>query len=213
MARGDEYEPERPRRHRQVARGYDADDDDDFDRRQVAKPQRSGLVLAVGIVEIVLAGLYLGCGVVGGAFGLCCAGGAHLMGAVIDQQAQFDPQVAQDAKDFNKAKGAIQTAAWINVAKACINLAIGTVMLPAGIGVLRRANWARFLTLGLAAITLLVEFVDVILSTVLVLRFNDPPIMTPGDLTAGIALLVTLLGFAGFAGTILLLPQYAREFA
>ena len=223
MSRGDEIESGEPRK-RGKPRSDDieagesrksgwAAGDDDFDdrdeeprqRRRLDKPQRSGLVLSVGIVEIVLGSLYLFCGVLGSATGLCFTGGMPFAEQFLAQKAKQDPGVAIAAQQFQQVQGQLQIAAWISLGEGIFNLIIGAGMLAGGIGVLRRANWARFLTLGIAAFAIFVELVAVVVKAVL--------IFTPGDLASGGLSVVIAIAFAGLAYPVLLLPRYAKEFA
>jgi hypothetical protein len=180
-------------------------------RRRREESRRSGVVLAVGICEIVLAALYLFCGVIGGLGGLCCASGAPLIEQILKQQARQDPNAAEAAKKLGD--GQIQTTAWVAVAEAIINIVLGFVMLAAGIGVIRRANWARIVTIGVAAMALMLEVIVLVFRAVFVFGALNQVVVTPGDFVAQIATLLIVLAFAGFAGIVLLLPRYSREFA
>ena len=80
----------------------------------------------------------------------------------------------------------------------------GVLMLPAGIGVIRRSNWARFLMLGVAGFALFGELVALVAKAIV--KF------TPGDFASGLFSVVLTLAFAGFAYTVLLMPRFAREF-
>lgn len=75
----------------------------------------------------------------------------------------------------------------------------GFLMMAAGIGVMRRSNWARYLTLGVALCAPLAQVCIIIL-------------FAPGDLASGLFSVALTVGFAGFAGIVLLLPRYAAEF-
>jgi hypothetical protein len=208
MPRGEEYESEEQHRARRPAR-YDNRDDELDDEPDDAPPrrrirnregERSTLVLAVGIVELVLAGLYLACGILGSMTGACCTGGMPMMQQFMAQQAKQDRQAAQAVEQL----GQLQVMGWLALAEGILDIGIGLVMLIGGIGVLRRANWARYLTLGIAAVAVLLELVCMVTKAIIM--------FSPGDLVGGVLSVVLALGFAGFAYPVLLMPQGAKEF-
>ena len=213
MPRGDEIEADESRRRRRSAASedderddrYDRDDDDDYGRLRRKKPrQRSGLVLATGIVTIVISSGYLTCGLFGGACGACISVFAPAMQPVLAQAAaQGDAQAAEAARNMRRA----QTAGWLAIAEGILNLGIGAALMVGGICVLRRMNWARFLIIGVAGIAVVVELFDIILKLVLGL-FDQP-----GDAIFSVLFFFVAIGFAGFAATALLLPASSKDFA
>jgi len=211
MPRGDEIESDESRRRRSAGSYADERDDrygrDDEDWRYLRhkKPrERSGLVLAAGIVTIVLASGYLICGLFGGAAGACISVFAPAMRPLLAQAAaQGDPQAAQMANDMRRA----ESAGWLAIVGGFLNLGIGAVFLVGGICVLRRWNWARFLVIAMAIIAVIVEFFDIILK--LVLGFFDHP----ADAVMSIGFLFVTIAYAGFVGTALLLPASSKDFA
>ncbi len=178
-----DYEQEaedRRRPRRSSARDDDEEDerDDDEPPPRTRKRARSGLVLSVGIVEVVLASLFLFGGILGMSYGLCCA--------------EVGPLFGEAGRPLrNDAALALKGGFFIVVA--------GFLMMAAGIGVMRRSNWARYLTLGVALCAPLAQVCIIIL-------------FAPGDLASGLFSVALTVGFAGFAGIVLLLPRYAAEF-
>ena len=210
MSRGDEIQEDGPRRSRQpapvsVRARYDdeLDDREDVRRRdRIDTPNRSGLVMSVGILGIILGSLGLACGVCGGLTGTCMAGVVPIAHGELKRQAQFDPNAAKAAQDMEKAG----TATWVLLAGSVVNLAIGSALLLCSIGVLLRSNIARFGLIGVSGLSIIVEFIDIIVKLVMGLFTSVP------DAFISIALLLLVSTFAGFAWIVLLIPKYAAEF-
>lgn len=210
MSRGDEIQEDGPRRSRQPAPApvrdrYDDDLDDREDirhRARIEKLNRSGLVMSVGILGIVLGSLGLACGVCGGFTGTCMAGVVPIAHGELKRQAEFDPNAAQAAQEMEKAG----TATWMLLAGSVLNLAVGSAMLLCSIGVLMRSNIARCGLVGVCALSIVVEFTD-ILAKLLLGLFADIP-----DAFLSVASLMVVTAFAGFAWIVLLIPRYADEF-
>lgn len=219
MPRGDEIEADESResRRRRSTRSYDDerdardarydrdDGDDDYRSLRRKKPrQRSGLVLAAGIVTIILSTLYLLCGVLNGAAGACASMCAPVMRPALAQAAaQGDPKAAKLANDMRQ----VQSIGWLALFEAVLNLVLGTALLVGGICVLWRWNWARFLIIGFAGLGVIAELFDILLK--LVLRFFQGP----GDALMAVAFLLVSIAYAGFVWIALLLPASSKDFA
>jgi hypothetical protein len=215
MPRGDEIESDDQRRRRRLSRDDDErderrddrrerDDDDarDDSRRTVRKKQRSGLVIAVGIISIVLGTLNLGCGVCVSFGGVCFTGFAPIMQKQLAKVgAQGDPKLAQAAKELER----VQPAGWLMIALGIFNILCGTGLILGGIGVLLRSNIARFLTLALALILVLGRIADLATTFFMGLLDGQGAATSIGGMLFGIA-------FAVFAGIVLLNPNNAKSF-
>src|SRR5260370_32588158 len=210
MSRGDEIQEDGPRRSRQSTPApardrYDDDPDDREDLRhrdRIDKPNRSGLVMSVGILGIILGSLGLACGVCGGFTGTCLGGFVPVLQGELKRQGQNDPNAAKAAQDLEKAG----TATWLILGESVFNLAIGSAMLLCSIGVLMRSNIARFGLIGVSGLSIFVEFIDIIVKLVMGL-FTAPP-----DAFLSIASLLLVTAFAGFAWVVLLIPKHGAEF-
>lgn len=208
MSRGDEIEEGAPRK-----RWRDDNDEPDEprgreDRIRIDKPIRSGAVTAVGIVAIVLGSFNFVCGVCGGSSGICLTGFAPFFQDIMKQaQAQDpnlakDPNVAKAVQDLDKAG----PAGGLAIGEGIFNVLRGTGLLIGGICVLRRYNFARYLTLAMAVIGILGTCADVGIAFALGLMQAN------AGVGAGVGL-VFGIGFAVFAFMVLLNPKNTKEFA
>jgi hypothetical protein len=208
MSRGDEIEEGAPK-----PRWRDDNDEPDEPRDRekrvrIDKPNRSGAVTAVGIVAIILGSLNLVCGVCGGFGGVCLTGFTPFFQDFMKQAAANDPNIAKDpnvakaVKDLDKAG----PAGGLAIGEGIFNVLRGTGLLVSGIFILRRSNWARYLTLAMAAIGLLGTCADVGIAAALGLLEMNSGIGAGVGLVFGIA-------FAVFAFLVLLNPKNAKEFA
>jgi hypothetical protein len=209
MSHGDGIEPYDPRKERRSPARYsddpyDRDEYDEEDRRRlrVKEPQRSGLVLSVGIVAICYGSLLLFCGVLSGVGGALCTAFVPAIKNFADAVAPNDPDMAQAIQDLGQA----EKGAWLFIAIGLLNIAVGSGLIGSGIGVLRRSNVARFILLGVALLNILADCIDIAGKLALDLLDWDDAVTTPTS-----ALLA--VGFAVFAFLVLLLPRYAKEFA
>jgi hypothetical protein len=206
MPYGDEIEADDRRRPRPARKRYDDEPDerdDDVGRpTRVRRPQRSGLVMAAGIVSISYGGLLLACGLIYGAGGACCATTVPWLRDLMMEVAPRDPEVVQAHKELAQA----QTAGWLLIAIGLLRVAVGTGLVGGGIGVLCRSNVARFIVLGVALLNVLGICIDTV-ATVAVNLFE------PGDLGTTIVAALFALAFAAFVFVVLLIPKHAKEFA
>jgi hypothetical protein len=198
MSRGDEIEEGSPRRGWQPpAGGYD--DDEPGDRSAggvgVGKPNRSGMVTAVGIAAIILGSL----AIMGG---VCGALVPAIMPALMDFAAKAnpnDPNLAKAQEQLNKIP------VWYQVGRPILNLVWGLGLVIGGIGTLKRSNGGRVLTLILAALGLLELLAT--LGTGLAMGFIEP-----SGLPLNCVNVVFTGGFAVFSFAALLSPKNAAEF-
>jgi hypothetical protein len=143
---------------------------------------RSGLVTAVGVVNFVMAGLQLMCGLL-----MLFMGG--LIGFVTSQ---MEPEVRSEAELL------AGIASTVVIIMGIVSLVACALMVISGVGVLKRANWARVLTLVMGAIAGLLG----ILSLVSILV---------GDCSGVLGLLLHG-AYCTFVYIVLLNRQYANEF-
>lgn len=111
---------------------------------------KSGAVTAVSIVNYVLGGLSLVCGLV------MMVGGAAFA-AAIGGAAEQDPNIsAEDAAAGAAVVGGVM------VVIALIVMAMGVPMIIAGVGVAKRAKWGRILTLVLGGLAGAFGLIDLV---------------------------------------------------
>jgi hypothetical protein len=162
-------------------------------------PARSGLVTALAVINFVLGGLSIICGLLlflGGAF-LTSAGGAG---------GEFERQFEQKMREQGvEVKGGqiggktVQAIGAIVMIIATVTLLWGAGAIAGGVGLIGRRNWGKILTLVLAG----VAGVLAILS--LIQTFQ-------GGGAMGLLNVVIYVGYAVFAFVVLLNPQISREF-
>jgi hypothetical protein len=202
MSRGDEIEEGEPRPP--VRRWSEYEDEADTPPRppRARKSQPSGAVSGVGITAIILGSLGLMCGACGAFGGVCFAGFMPWLQQELARVAPQDPQAAQMAKDMEQ----LQSVGWLVIAESILSIVIGGGLIVAGIGVVRRSNLARWLTLGLAVVNVLSDFVDLLVKLVFGL-------FHAGDAASTAVSIVIAISFAVFAFVVLLNPRNAAEFA
>jgi hypothetical protein len=123
-------------------RGDDRDEDrDDYERRPL-RAQPSGAVTAVGVVNLVLGGLDILAGI------LVMVGGAAFLG--LGAGAANQEGLTEEQKKAIAGAGAMG-AGLIAAIGVCIMI-FGIPLILAGIGVLKRRNWGRILTIVLGFI-------------------------------------------------------------
>jgi hypothetical protein len=108
---------------------------------------RSGLVTAVAIVEFVVAGLALICGVIYGVFGLLVGGTGAVAQELSKQAAQADPATQA---------ALAQAQAWATYFKwgGLLLLLAGILSIVGGVGVIQRRSWGMVLSLLVAVMFL-----------------------------------------------------------
>ncbi|TMQ32253.1 MAG: DUF2127 domain-containing protein [Planctomycetota bacterium] len=149
--------------------------------------RRSGAVTAVAIVNFILGGLYVLCGLLVMIFGGVFA--AMITGAInSNPQNVADPQAQQAAKAVGGVMGV--AAVWAGV---CMMIFAAPTII-AGIGVLNRRQWGRILTLILGALSGLGAL----------LNLTGLPRSLPNIIVAG--------GYCALVYVILLKKEYAAEF-
>ncbi|HEV3116842.1 MAG TPA: hypothetical protein VGY58_07310, partial [Gemmataceae bacterium] len=116
--------------------------------------RKSGAVTAIAVIDFVLGGLQVLCGLLFMVFGGTIAG---FLGGAMKAQVQKagDPQAAQAAQGL-----AGLLIAWAAVLGACIML-VGVPLIVAGIGVLNRRQWGRILTLVLVGLMTLLSLISI----------------------------------------------------
>jgi hypothetical protein len=209
MSRSDEFTEEGPRRSWQSPRDRDDRDRDDRDLHRdrgdglrIDRPHRSGAVMSVGILGIVLGSLALMCGMCGGVGSVALLGCLPILQPELKQQAQFDANAAKMAQDLDK----VQSLIWLPITESVLNLGLGITVLLCSIGVLLRSNYARFGLLAIMVIWIFVEFADIITKLVLGLFTNVPEGLESA------AILLVVIAFALYAGIILMIPKFAADF-
>jgi hypothetical protein len=201
MSRGDEIqadEPLKPRRDREDAAAGWGDDDD----RQVAHPQRSLMVTAVGVVAIVF-----GCFVLLGS--ITAALFPVIMPACIDFAAQMNP----NDPNLVKAKDDLaKIPSWYMMGTAAVDFVRAIGLIIGGIGVVRRARFGRGLILIMALLGVIMFLVGLGATFLLgTMDMGDPSSVAGGAF--GIVCSGTLnVGFAVMALTGLLPAKNAAEF-
>jgi hypothetical protein len=206
MPRGDEFTEEGPRHGWQAPRERN-DENRDLRRERGAdiridRPNRSGAVMSVGILGIILSSLALLCGVCGGFGSVALIGCIPVLQPELKQQGQFDANAAKMAQDLDK----VQSLIWLPITESVLNLGLGIIVLLCSIGVLMRSNYARFGLLGIMAIWIFIEFADIITKLALGLFTNVPESLESA------AVLLVVIAFAFYAGIMLMVPKFAAEF-
>lgn len=126
--------------YEELDRPYQDDGEDDFDRpRRRRRRTQGGAVTAIAVVNFVLGGLVLLCGVI--AFGV----GAVVGGVIFQGQ--------KGAADLRPLAGLGGFFAGLLIAFALLYLLVGTLLIVAGVGVVKRRPWGRILSLVLGGIT------------------------------------------------------------
>lgn len=171
------------------------DDYDDYDRPRRGGSGGSGLVSAVGIINIVVAGLVL-------IFGFCLLLGGAVVSTAGDPL--FGPG---DMMGVGSALRFLGTMAMIN---GILGILLGGCGISSGIGILMRRSWARTLgmiTAGMAALMAVLEIIRIVGG------FLRLPSSWPGKgvgITLGIIDFLILLSFALFS--FIALAGKSREF-
>src|SRR5262245_119102 len=159
---------------------------------------RSGAVTAVGVVNFVLGGLLLVCGL------LTMAGGAFMQSGFFQQALQqqkqqmqqqgkqMDPNQAKAMEELEKNPGKISKAA-MGAAVAMLSIAVG--LIAAGVGVVTRKSWGRILSRVIAGLWLALGVVQLLMPD------------------RGFCNLVMAVGYAALVFSILLNRRFATEFA
>lgn len=162
---------------------------------RVRGPQ-SGAVTAVAVCNFVLGGLYAVCGVI-----LMAAMGvvAKMFGGAIEEAAakSGDPQVAKAAE----GGGIFAMIAGFGVAVGlCVLVVFALPLILAGVGVVKRRQWGRILTLVMGAILGLLGLISLFFSL-------------KGGVGAGIVGDLILVGYGVLAYVVLLNAKNAAEFS
>lgn len=203
----DDDRPRRPQR----SRDFDEDDDrpgpyrdrdDGYDDRPAPPRATSGAVTLVGILNLVFATLIIAVSV-----GLMLGGPAilaMLIGATDDALARIPPNHPVDQKLIQQQKEMVRGAAALGamvfiLAGSCTIIIGGIPLVLAGIGVLKRKQWGRILTLILGGLTLL---------SAIYLIVNNWPLNRNGWIS-----FLVQVAYGAIVFTILLMPTYAEEFA
>jgi hypothetical protein len=163
---------------------------------RVRRPQ-SGAVTAIAIVNFVLGGLYALCGVI-----MMAAMGfiANLLGGAVQEAAakSGDPQVAKAAE----GGGLVAMIAGFGiVAGLCVMVILALPLILAGVGVVKRRQWGRILTLVMGAILGLLGLINLFAGLRAGVNF--------GSLIGSLI----LVGYAVLAYVVLLNSQNAAEFS
>jgi hypothetical protein len=188
-----------------------------------APATRSGLVTAIAVTNFVLGGLSLVCGLIGLLFaswftgaGAALASATPVLVSQVPQAPEGMPKFEMpkiDNKQFEeaakKAFGETRAAAsgvlgflgTLIMILSLLNILWGGAAIAGGIGLLKRQNWGRLVTLVLAGVA---GFVGILY---IVTIFMGAPLMS-------VVLNVLLyLGYAGFVFFVLLKPEIRAEFA
>jgi hypothetical protein len=202
MSGGDEFQSGAPRRKW----GDDNDEPDEprnhGDHDGISKKNRSGTVLAVGIIAIIL-----GCFVFLGS--VCTSVLPVFMPAMVDFAAKQNPNnpgLAQARAEMAK----IPT--WYLLSIAAVEFLRAMGLIIGGVGVIRQSNIARVLTLIVAALGVLMFLIGVGGN----FAFGSMDAGNPANM-AGVFCgmgcnAVMNLGFAVFAFVVLLTPRNVAEF-
>jgi hypothetical protein len=154
--------------------------------------RKSGAVTAVAVVNFVLGGFLLLCGLVAMLGGALLGNIFGQAGAAAKMPQGMDPE---QAKVFNQlAQGGGGLIATIAAFIGICYLIVAVPAIIAGVGVLKRAQWGRILTLVLGVIAGLFALLSL------------------ASLPAGIFGLVIYGGYCVLVFVILLNKQYAAEF-
>jgi hypothetical protein len=157
-----------------------------------SRMRKSGLVTAVGVINLVLGGLNIVCGLllmVAGAFFGKLLG---IAGDAAQPPAGLDPEAAAAFKQAAAGGGGIFAMAGAFLGVCVMVLAIPSIL--AGVGVLQRKQWGRILTLVLGALAGLGALI----------ALPRLPGSTLNVLIGG--------GYCAFVYVVLLNKQYAAEF-
>jgi hypothetical protein len=190
MSRGDEFDRrgDEPMRRGDYDRGGD-----EWDQGRPTRRPPSGVVTAIGILNIVFGAL----SVITALIMMFAA--SMIFGGAVDvakAAAQADPKLA---KAVNEAGGGFAgMIAGAAVFVGVVTLLIAGLWILTGVGVLQRKGWARIVTLVLGALMLLGGLCSI-------------PGLTVAPLNA-LLQIVILLGYGIFVYVILLNKQYAAEF-
>ncbi len=199
-----------------------------------APARKSGLVTAIAIINFVLGGLALMCGLIGLVAASMFTGASAVIATTspmltmqigqgqpgmpkgmempkIDMgdlqrkmQEELDKQMRNDPQ-FKKtraaASGALALVGTLILILSVLNILWGGGAIAGGVGLLKRRNWGRLLTLVLAGIA------GVVGIGYLVTMFMGAPAMS------AIPSFVIYAAYAGFVFFVLLKPDVRREFA
>lgn len=190
----DDYDDRRGRRRDYDDRDYDRGYDD-YDRgpRRVRK---SGLITALGVVNIVVSSLVL-------IFGFCLL----LGGAVTSDMADFGP-FGGPVPEFRSVIRFLSTMALIN---GIVSIAMAGCGITGGVGLLSRSNWGKVLCLITAGLAVILGILEIVRMVGGVFRL---PSFFPAR---GVAITVVLLnaimaiGFAVFNAVVLFNSNNTRE--
>ncbi|MBM4067571.1 MAG: hypothetical protein FJ271_01295 [Planctomycetes bacterium] len=207
----DDHDDDDRTRRRQRARDSDDDDDrrdrhddrdDGYDDRPSEPRTASAAVTLVGILNLVFATLVVVVSVgliIGGPTILAMLTGAHDDAlAVMQQHQNVDPKLVQQHKEMVRGVAALGTMVFI-LAGSCTFIIGGIPLILAGIGLLKRRQWGRVLTLVLGGLTIL---------SCINLIVNNWPLNRNGWITFSVQAAYAIIVYV-----ILLMPAYAREFA
>jgi hypothetical protein len=197
--RRDEYEDDeynaRPVRRRRPRDDFDEEDDyEDRPRRHRDVAEPSATVTLVGVINLVFAGLAVVWGLAVMFFGSAFM--AWLYGAAGDPLLQQAHPNALQAARVVQGFAALGTAMFIG-AGFCLMLVGGLPLGLAGMGVLKRQQWGRILTLVLGGFAILGAIAALI-------QLQNGP--------GHLILFVIDAAYAGVTYGILLQPQFAEEF-
>jgi hypothetical protein len=151
--------------------------------------QRSGGVTAVAVVNFVLGGLGILCGLLAFLVGGLLAGGGGEM---------VEKEMKRQGKEF-KADGGLATAGTIIMIASIIRIGWGAGAIVGGIGLLGRKQWGRTLCLALAGVAAVLALLDLY-----------------ATFAQGFSNIVAVLfdgGYAAMVFIILLKPEVAAEFS
>jgi ribosomal protein S27E len=187
---------------------------------------KSGLVTAIAIINFVLGGLALMCGLVGLVFASWFTGASAALASTapmlnmqvpqgqegmpkfempkVDME-KFNKGLEEASKAFGKGRAAVSGAfallGTLIMILSLLNILWGGGAIAGGIGLLKRQNWGRLVTLVLAG----VAGAEGILYLVTI--FMGAPLMSV------VLNILLYLGYAGFVFFVLLKPEIRREFA
>jgi hypothetical protein len=198
MSRGDEFEAGDPRGPSPPPAGYPRYEDDfagePAERLPTPPLPRSAAVTAVGIIGIVLGILTL--------FGGLCLGILIPLMPMLQDLARKNPNDPNMAQ-LDHMLALIPT--WFLTAQAVLSLVNGLGLMIGGIGVVKRSNGGRLLTLAMAALGV----VGVLFNLGIGLALG---IIEPANAITSIVSNVFTLGFAFFAFAVLLSAKNVAEF-
>ena len=164
-------------------------------------PQRSGLVTALAVINFVFGGLGILCGL------LAFLGGALVASAGSagnDFERQLEEKMREQGVQVKGGAGGggktVQALGAIIMISAVISLLWGAGAIAGGVGLIKRRNWGRILTLVLAGVAGLLAILSLIQTFL-------------GAGAGGLVSVIIYVAYAVFAFVVLLNPQAAREFA